>query len=137
MKPPRSMYRIILKGLFALLVCGAAFVVGVVLMDRVVMPLAVGHGQEVVVPDITERSMEEAKGILTETGLGMILESELYDPVVPEGYIMSQKPQAFSGVKKGRRIRVVVSKGSEQLTVPDLTRGISLRTAEIELKSGG
>jgi serine/threonine-protein kinase len=51
--------------------------------------------------------------------------------------VLSQKPRAYSKIKKGRRIHVVVSKGSELLTVPNITRGISLRTAEIELKSVG
>ena len=129
--------RIVLRGIFILSIFGVAFLIGLILMDRMVMPMVVGYGQEIIVPDVTERPMDEAKGVLNGVGLGMILESELYDPVVPEEYIISQTPRAFSKVKKGRRIRVVVSRGSEQLTVPDLTRGISLRTAEIELKSAG
>jgi len=125
------------KGVFILALFGAAFLLGLVIMDRIVMPIVVGHGQEVIVPDITERSKNEARKVLDEVGLRIVLETEIFDPVVPEGYIVSQKPQAYSKVKKGRRIRVVISKGSEQLTVPDLIRGISLRTAEIELKSAG
>ena len=110
---------------------------GLILMDKVVMPQIVGHGNVVVVPDVVEVSVEEAEHLLEESDLLLVKESEIFDPVVPEEYIISQKPRAYSKVKRGRRIRVVVSKGSEQLIVPDVTRGISLRQAEIELKSSG
>jgi serine/threonine-protein kinase len=128
---------VILKGLFMLSLLAVAFVVGVVFMDRIVMPHVVGQSDEVMVPDITERSNEEAQRILEETDLLLVKDKDMFDPVMPEGYVISQDPPAYTQVKKGRHIHVVVSRGSERLTVPDLTRGISLRTAEIELQSGG
>lgn len=131
------MLRLILKGLFVIALFGFAFLIGLIFMDKVVMPRVVGHGITVMTPDITERSIEEARELLNESGLHLVEESEVFDPVVPEGYVISQKPRAYTKVKKGRRIHVAVSKGSELLTVPNLTRGISLRTAEIELKSAG
>ncbi|UCE18405.1 MAG: PASTA domain-containing protein [Gemmatimonadota bacterium] len=106
-------------------------------MDKVVMPHVVGHENVVIVPDVVENSVEDADHLLMESDLLLVKEAEVFDPVVPEGYIISQKPRAYSKVKKGRSVRVVVSRGSEQLTVPNLTRGISLRQAEIELKSSG
>ena len=131
------MVKLILKGLCVLFFAGCAFCAGLIIMDRVVMPKVVGHGDVVIVPDVTENTLEEAHHMLEESDLLCVKESEVYDPVVPEGYVISQKPRPYSNVKKGRRIHVVVSKGSEQLTVPDVTRGISLRQAEIELKSSG
>lgn len=131
------MLRFFLKGLFVISLLGFAFLLGLILMDRVVMPKVVGRGNVVIVPDVTESTIEDAESVLKELGLVLVKESEVYDPVVPEGFVISQRPRAYSKVKSGRRIRVVVSKGSEKLTVPDLTTGISLRQAEIVLKSSG
>lgn len=131
------MVRFVLKGLCALALLGVAFLVGLMLMDRVVMPRVVGHGNEVIVPDVTEKRIEDAQRLLEEAGLRLVHDAELYSSVVPDGYIISQKPQAYARVKRGRRIRVVLSKGSERLTVPDVMTGISLRQAEILLKSSG
>ena len=119
------------------LIAGCAFLVGLILMDKIVMPHMVGHGNVVIVPDVVENAVEDADRTLTASDLLLVKESEVFDPVVPEGYVISQKPRAYSKVKKGRRIHVVVSRGSEQLTVPDVTRGVSLRQAQIELKSSG
>jgi beta-lactam-binding protein with PASTA domain len=131
------MLKLILKGVYVFILAGCAFGAGLIIMDRVVMPRVVGHGDVVIVPDVTENTVEEAQRMLEESHLFCVKESEVYDPVVPEGYVISQNPRPYSNVKKGRRIYVVVSRGSEQLTVPDVTRGISLRQAEIELKSSG
>ena len=133
-----DLMHVILRGLFLLGLMGAAFLVGLLLMDKVIMPGVVGTGGEVLVPDVTERSSEEAQRILNECGLSLVTESEMHDPVVPEGYIISQAPKAYTKAKKGRGVHVTVSRGNEQIAVPDLvTRGISLRTAEIELSNAG
>ena len=132
-----SILKLILKGTGIVSLFGFVFLVGILLTDKIVMPRIVRHGSDVIAPDITERSFDEAEHILREIGLMLIEESKVYDPVVPEGYVISQKPRAYTKVKKGRRIHVVVSRGSERLTVLDVTRGISLRQAEIELKSAG
>ena len=132
-----SFVKFLLRILFVGCIAGCAFLIGLVLMDKVVMPHIVGHGNVVIVPDVVENSVEEADRLLKASDLILVKASEVFDPIVPEGYVVTQKPRAFSKVKKGRRIRVIVSKGSERLSVPDLTRGISLRQAEIELKSSG
>lgn len=112
-----------------------AFVIGVVLLDQVLMPRYVGYGQEVEVPDVTEKSLKEAQRILEGRGLVLVQEAERYNPDFPTGYIISQDPAPYTWVKRGRRIRVVVSKGSKLTMVPNLMGGISLRQAEILIRS--
>lgn len=121
----------------AVLFVTVAFLVGVVLMDRVIMPRYVGHGQETEVPDVTERRVEEAQRMLEGKGLVLVRETDRYDPDFPEGCVISQDPAPYSWVKKGRRIRVVVSKGGRSTVVPNLMGGISLRQARILIKSAG
>ena len=103
-----------------------------ILFDRIIMPLATRHGKECVVPDVTLMSLEDAEQILKKSDLLVGMEGEEYSPTVPEGTILSQIPPAGRKVKKGRRIRVILSQGIEMTTIPNLW-GVSTRQAEIML----
>ncbi|MBN1307694.1 MAG: PASTA domain-containing protein, partial [Chitinispirillaceae bacterium] len=59
-----------------------------------------------------------------------------YDDTIPENAIVSQDPEASSRVKKGRKITVIVSRGKEIGTIPDV-RNITERQARILLKKAG
>jgi len=96
------------------------------------MPLAVGSKRAVRVPNITNLNLEEARGLLQGKGLRIVEGPQEYDDLVPEGFILQQDPSAGTEVKKGRGIKVIISKGSEEVLVPEL-RGFSLRQAEIIL----
>jgi serine/threonine-protein kinase len=82
--------------------------------------LGVGIPQEVVVPDLARKSLEEARTFLQQNGLklGDILERE--NEEIPAGYIISSQPPAGSLVRKGRRIDIIVSTGAPYVVVPDL-----------------
>lgn len=59
-----------------------------------------------------------------------------HDPAVPSGRVLEQMPRAGSSVRRGRKVRLVVSLGGEVLAVPDLI-GQAARAVEIELRQGG
>jgi serine/threonine-protein kinase len=80
-------------------------------------------------------NIESARKILDERGL--VLDNniiEKYDNITPEGYVISQIPLANSVIKEGRHISVTVSKGEEEMIVPNLIR-VSLRQAQLLLES--
>lgn len=104
----------------------------VFLMDLIVMPIVTRHGKESVVPSVLNLTLEQAKEILKKKGLGLRVMSEKYIPDTPSGVIIFQTPEPEFIIKKGRIIKVVVSKGTKLTTVPDL-KGVSLRQAEIML----
>jgi serine/threonine-protein kinase len=89
-------------------------------------------GGEVTVPDLTGRMVGESSALLGEAGLILEKEGERYDPKVPAGQIISQSPPAGAVTKSSRRIKVVVSLGTEVLPAPDLS-GQSERRAVLEL----
>jgi beta-lactam-binding protein with PASTA domain len=105
-------------------------------IDRVFMPLVVRLGQESDVPDLQGLRLDEAKSALKERGLELRVIREEYSLKSSPGTIISQFPEPGSRVKKGRRIRVVLSKGGEKATVPELT-GMTLRQAELTLEARG
>ena len=117
----------------------ATFVVlvfGAVVLNWIVMPRVTRQGQEIEVPDVTERTVEEAEDKLEKAGLELVLEDAQNDPDVPPGHIISQLPGAYSLVKKGRRIYALVSKGGELHEMIEVSGG-SVRQARLMLRQRG
>ena len=62
--------------------------------------------------------------------------SEVTNPDVPAGQVISQTPGAGEKVKEQRTIHLVVSKGVGDITVPDLS-GLTVDQARQRLKDVG
>ena len=94
---------------------------------------------EVVVPDLEDKTVLEAEKMLSELSLKIKVDDEVYDDEVEKDHIISQLPAAESKVKEGREITVVVSLGSDEVEVPDLAgkteqeAAIALENEELEL----
>lgn len=91
--------------------------------------------EEVVVPDVVGKQMTLARQILEDKKLRVNV-AETYDADVPPGQVVSQTPEAGSKVKEERLVTIYVSKGGEELTMPDL-KGLSKEDAETKLKKMG
>jgi len=112
-------------------------IAGILLVDNVIMPNVVGVNRDVVtVPAVVSMPFETAREKLFKAGLLTETRSKEYDDSIPDEAIVSQFPKAGSRVKKGRKIAVVISKGKEIGTIPDV-RNISERQARILLKKAG
>lgn len=106
------------------------------LVDRVIMPAVVHTRREFLLPDITSLGVKEAEKVLQKRGLSLKVMGEEYNPSRPPGIILSQSPGPQTKVKKGRIVKVVVSKGKKMVPVPHL-KGVSLRQAELMLGEEG
>lgn len=98
----------------------AFFIVGVVIANYIVMPLVVGKGNVVEVPEVTGLPLEEAMVVLDEKGFKAVGDQKRPDTLYEEGTVVEQKPAAGSKVKKGRLVQLVVSSGVEAVRVPYL-----------------
>ncbi len=105
-----------------LLIITAFFVGGMILVDQVIMPAWTDRGSEVDLPDIVDLDYYAAKSDLQEIGLELERIEESFHAVIDEGRIIEQVPPPFTRVKKGRTVGVVVSRGPEEVIIPDLTR---------------
>lgn len=78
--------------------------------------------KEVLLPNLVGISQEDAKQQLDGLGLKLEVSSEEFNSDYAEGYIISQDPLYSDNynIKMGTTIKVVVSKGIEESTVPDL-----------------
>ncbi|CZR98088.1 MULTISPECIES: PASTA domain-containing Ser/Thr kinase PrkC [Clostridioides] len=82
------------------------------------------------VPNLVNMTLEEAQSTVEKEGLSLSVKSEEYSSEVDENCIISQTPEGGStNVKKGDTINVVVSKGANQASVPNVV-GLTLSNAK-------
>ena len=96
------------------------------------------HGEQIVVPDVSGLSIDEAMTSLQERKLAYaILDTSSYNPNFPYQTIIEQIPAPGSVVKQSRKIYLSINRsGYKMTTVPDLV-GKTLRQAEPALRSAG
>ncbi len=100
-------------------------VVGIIAALAIVGGLAFalmsGGGSGDPVPDVTNKTVQEATTILQKAGFEVGTSTTKFDEKVAEGKIISQDPTAGTKREKGTKVNITVSQGIEQITVPDLT----------------
>lgn len=87
------------------------------------------------VPNVVGKQVTVAKHILEDNHLRVSV-SEVSNPDVPAGQVISQSPEANEQVKEQRTVHLVVSKGVGDITMPDIT-GMTLDQARSRLKNLG
>ena len=90
---------------------------------------------EIAVPDVTGKQLTLARQILEDQHLRVTV-AETYDASVPVGIVVSQTPEAGTKVKEERTITIYVSKGGEELEMPNL-RGLKQEDALKKLQQMG
>ena len=113
-----------------------SIIVGLMLLFVISIALTIGisnatRPKDVDIPNLTGKTVDEAKEILKQNKLNYIEEDQEYNTEVPEGQIISQNPPYVEGrkIKENTDIKVVVSKGTETTTVPKL-KGLTKDEAE-------
>ena len=91
---------------------------------------------EVEVPDIIGMNYEEAEDLLETYGLLMEIESQVYSSEYEANEICEQTPDGGDKVKEGYKIRVTISKGQNDMGVPDLV-GKTLEEAKRIIEEQG
>ena len=95
-----------------------------------ILALNLTNPAEVDMPNVVGLSQDEAKQEVENAKLVFEVSSEEYNKDVPEGYVISQKAESDIGdfttapgerkVKEGSKIQVIISKGQEKTTVPNV-----------------
>lgn len=93
--------------------------------------------REVQVPDLTNRTANEASSVAADLGLAVRLDdTRRPDPKVPAGRVLAQDPPPGTTSRQQRSVRVWLSAGPRAAIVPSLT-GESERTAQLRLSQNG
>ena len=91
---------------------------------------------EVQVPDLVGVTLDEAEARVTSRQLVLQVVDQRHDPRMASGHVLEQMPPAGAAVRRGRKLKLILSLGGEVLAVPNLV-GQPARTATIGLRSDG
>lgn len=79
------------------------------------------HGQNVIVPDLHELQVNEARTLLKSKGLKIEVIDSIYRKEAVPGSIIEQTPKAKNKVKEGRAIYLIIyAQNPQQIAVPGL-----------------
>jgi len=90
----------------------------------------------VIVPDLSGMPLERAGETAEPLDLRLEVVDRRHDPAVSSGGILQQDPLPGASVRRGRKVKLVVSLGGRVLEVPDIA-GRPARTVAIELAREG
>jgi serine/threonine-protein kinase len=121
--------------LYAIVFWGFLLFVVAIAVNWVAMPIIAGRFvKTMTVPNVVNLPAEEAERVLKNTGLNFKWATEgRYSFEIAVNNVLIQIPEAGRTVKENRTIFLTVSKGRQEVTIPDL-RGASQRQAEISLQ---
>ncbi|MFC1505099.1 PASTA domain-containing protein [Thermodesulfobacteriota bacterium] len=90
----------------------------------------------VVVPNLTGKDVVYALEILTDLGLNTKVKGSEYSAAIPKNQVIFQAPDPGTEMKKGRDVKIILSKGPQYVAMPNL-RGLSVQQARILLEENG
>lgn len=125
-------------GIVSINILIAIIVAAILLIGLIIgLRLYTQHGEEIVVPNITNLYVEEAKIIATSEGLQIMVIDSTYSTKVPLGTLVEQNPKAGSKVKHGRTIYVIQNARFRRPVILPELRDLSLRQAETTINTLG
>jgi len=129
--------RLRVVGMTALWVIGGgALVAGVFVLSFVLAMKSEMQSTQVTVPDLGSLTLDEAAREADPLELRLEVVDRKHHVTVSSGRILQQEPAPGASVRRGRKIKLVVSLGGEVLEVPSLV-GQADRAVEIELRRDG
>jgi serine/threonine-protein kinase len=105
-------------------------------MDSLVMPAFTRQQREAEVPDLFEMRVPEAQLIAEQNGFQLSPLETRFDANYPPGLVIEQAPAPYTISKLGRKIKVIISGGTENVIVPEVV-GVSEKEASFKLESAG
>lgn len=113
---------------------GFIFIAG--LAAYLTLTLIVAGHDTVIVPDLTGKKVIYVLEILTDLGLNAKIKAADYNAEIPKDHVIYQEPAPGFELKKGRDVKITVSKGTQTVAVPSLT-DFSIQQAGIILEEHG
>lgn len=115
------------------IIIAAAIIVAILAIAGIAFALTGNQGDPI--PNVVGMTEAEARQTIEEAGFVVDKVNEIYDSR-PAGQVVSTDPQAGTRQEKGTKVSLNVSKGTEQVAVPDL-RNMTNEEAKRALTSAG
>ncbi|MGD9087885.1 MAG: PASTA domain-containing protein [Desulfobacterales bacterium] len=111
---------------------GFAFVMVAGISAYLTLTLIIKSEDTVIVPHLEGKDVVYALEILTELELNTKVKGSEYTGDIPKNHVVFQDPQPGSEIKKGRDVRIILSKGPRTFAMPHLIE-LSIQQAHIIL----
>lgn len=95
--------------------------------------VVISKGALVTVPNVKNKKKDKAKELIEKNKLTMSVSGKKWSDKIKKGNVISQNVEAGKKIEEGNNIAVVISKGVEQVKVPDV-EGKTLEEAKKLLK---
>jgi len=112
---------------FFLIAGGAAFLT---------LTLITKSQETVIIPKLVGKDVVYTLEILSDLGLNTKVTGSEYSRNIAKNFVLSQEPVPGEQLKKGRTVKIIISKGTKSVTMPKLT-GMPLQQARIILEENG
>ncbi len=133
-RPPSRLRMLLHRVLKSAALLAALLALGLV-SGYVAMEVAM-EKDRVEVPRVTGLDTEGASELLKESSLAPRVVAEEFNAKVPKGHISTQRPVAGTRAKLGSEVRLILSRGTDQLEVPSLS-GVGFPQAQRMLAEAG
>lgn len=100
------------------------------------LTLIIKSEQTVVVPALKEKEAVFALQMLSDLGLNTRIKASQYSIAIPLNHVIAQEPAPGSEIKKGRSVKLVISRGQLSVSTPQVT-GLATSQATIILEENG
>ena len=96
------------------------------------LTLIIKSEDTVIVPDLEGKDVVYALELLTELDLNTKVKGSEYTTDIPKNHVVFQEPRPGSEIKKGRDVKITISKGPRTVSMPNLF-ALSVQQANIIL----
>ena len=115
---------------------GLAFILLAGISAYLTLALIIKSEDTVIVPSLEGKDVVYALELLTELELNTKVKGSEYTADIPKNYVVFQEPQPGAEIKKGRDVKIILSKGPRTISMPNLL-DLSLQQANIILEEHG
>lgn len=98
----------------------AAFLLVVGVSTYLTLTFIIKSEDTVIVPDLVGKDVVAALELLTDLQLNTKVSGSEYSPQFPKNHVTFQEPEAGSEIKKDRDVRIMISKGTRNILMPNL-----------------
>ncbi len=102
----------------------------------ITLTLIIKSEDTVIVPELSGKEIVYVLEILTDLGLNIKVKGSEYSADIPKNYVIFQQPESGTEIKKGRDVKIIISKGAKTILMPNLN-GLSVQQAHIIIEENG
>jgi beta-lactam-binding protein with PASTA domain len=111
--------------------------VGLIVLSWMFLSWYTGHGQQVSVPDLRGMTVEQAREVLAERSLELLVIDSIFDEKAKGGTIVEQSPVPESQVKEGREVFLTIFRFQPPMETIGIEEGDFAQVALIKLRNKG